>query len=539
MPPINVLYQIADPSALTTAPVNGQGLRWDAGAGKWVPSPFGPGWLAADLVADRAAVADWGPVLNAAVAAGKKCLVFGPYDFPFSTPLNFDSTAHVNLVGPGGGNSVWSSGIDVPQYPGRLIWKGTGSGVALSASAAVSFAVRGLQVCYDNPLFTGTLVSCVNNNWGATFAGAALTSTAKTIQTAAALLSLDNTAYAVVDKSVIAGGRYGITGAALGAGYANANVYRDSPFSFCAKAFVTNTFQGHTIDNCTFEVGDCERVVTMTGPAKVTQLTLSNCWVGDVTGSATPSDPTWTGRPLFENRAGDTWSLTAHGNRVFTPSGPIFLLPGGGRVVLRDNFLQPNDQGPVLDLGDTSAGATPKLQVVYDNDGVCITEAVLNRAGHRNVRIAGAAGAGVLPLTPVWGHSRNEYPDRVPAPTIAAGAALGTGGSVNVVGNDSAGIVLLASGTGTAAGVAATVTFGKAMVPAPGGPAAAGGYALPLVALTPCGGQRLGITGDAAALVGASVYVPTAMENTGFQVRFANAPASTTNYMFHYRTGHN
>lgn len=55
------------------------------------------------------------------------------------------------------------------------------------------------------------------------------------------------------------------------------------------------------------------------------------------------------------------------------------------------------------------------------------------------------------------------------APTIAAGAALGTGPTValSTGANDLAGTCTLTTGTGPVAGVAATITFGEAYASAP------------------------------------------------------------------------
>jgi hypothetical protein len=197
MPLLNVLFRVADAlENFLRPPARGQALAYASGASLVPLEHFIDVWSLSD---DPAAVADWGPTVNALIAAGRRNLFFGPHDFPFSTRINAASTDHLVFQGTGGGNSVWSRGIDIVQWPGRLVWKGgAGSGIAVDAGAAVSFCVRNLQICYDSAAYDGVLVSCNNNNWGALFSHASLTSTAKTIQSAAALLSVDNTAYVEV-----------------------------------------------------------------------------------------------------------------------------------------------------------------------------------------------------------------------------------------------------------------------------------------------------------------------------------------------------
>jgi len=102
-------------------------------------------------------------------------------------------------------------------------------------------------------------------------------------------------------------------------------------------------------------------------------------------------------------------------------------------------------------------------------------------------------------------------------PTIAAGAAAGTGPTVSITGNDQQGVITLVIGTAPAAGILATITFGNTWSTAP---------------LTP-------VIGPATTNAGASgVFVdPADVGTASWKIRAGTALVAGTTYKFAYHVG--
>jgi hypothetical protein len=97
-----------------------------------------------------------------------------------------------------------------------------------------------------------------------------------------------------------------------------------------------------------------------------------------------------------------------------------------------------------------------------------------------------------------------------PIPTIAVGAQAGTGATVAVTGDDTAGKVTVTTGTGAVPGTLATVTFSGAFGNAP------------FVVLTP------------KDVAGAALGIYNGTSTSAFSVKAANVPATSTAYTFDY-----
>lgn len=97
--------------------------------------------------------------------------------------------------------------------------------------------------------------------------------------------------------------------------------------------------------------------------------------------------------------------------------------------------------------------------LVYSDAGSTLVFGVDGATG--NVGLVGSIGTANSSVLPVFGHLKHKST----APSIAIGAALGTGGSagVAIVGTDQAGTITLTAGTTTlTTGIAATITFASA-----------------------------------------------------------------------------
>jgi hypothetical protein len=93
--------------------------------------------------------------------------------------------------------------------------------------------------------------------------------------------------------------------------------------------------------------------------------------------------------------------------------------------------------------------------------GPTVTTGALTVTGTTDLGGDNAIGNQAADVALIWGHLRHKSP----APTIAVGAALGTGGSVGatIIGSDQAMQVSLTAGTTSlVAGTAATITFNVA-----------------------------------------------------------------------------
>jgi hypothetical protein len=487
----------------------------------------GLGLNALSLSADPASVTDWGALLNAAVAAGARHLVFpdasadgSGTDYPFTTALNFNGIGQLTLRGENG--VVWPGDGRQGQEPrSRLVWKGTGAGVAVDIRSTSGFTLQDLGIYYDNGAYTGRLVG-----GGAGVQGPAsmvmirrchLGSRQLAYRSAEALVSFDNTIVSSVEDCTLAGAKYGVKG--LETSFMNVCRVRGCTFANQSAAHVVNAGIAWEIDANTFEMsstlGGTPTVLTSDMPMG-SQFSFTNNWVGDYAAAGVP----------FVCPADCTWYATFRGNFVQC-QGLGWSLLGGGVVTIADNpgiSCGAGGQGPVIDLGNVAAGAAAKSGLfVAGNAWVCTAaDAILNRAGHRNLNVFGnGAGAGTPEARTLGGHERLGYPDRYAPPSVAVGAAAGSGASAALSdgSTDLAGQVVVSVGSGPSAGVVAKVTFGTPLLSDRGGTHA------PVVVLTPA-------TYAAGAL--ASAYIdPGLADNTGFWVSTANALAG--NASWHYR----
>jgi hypothetical protein len=185
-------------------------------------------------------------------------------------------------------------------------------------------------------------------------------------------------------------------------------------------------------------------------------------WAGDVVEE----------EPWFISDDTNPWYATIQGF-MQASIGPIFQFEGGGwvEVVALPSLLANDTSQPLVDLGDTGAGATAFSYFSLRGNVSNAVDAVTNRAGHRNVEIQTyEASSASLATRSVVGHERMEWPPSgiIDRPAIVAEAALGTGSPLAAMtGTDIAGAIYLQPGTSPTSGKVATITLGNELVSSP------------------------------------------------------------------------
>lgn len=488
--------------------------------GSLLPAASGgtdPATLGVDLwslSANPASVTDWGPVVNAAIAGGTRLFVVTDHAFPFSTPVAADGTVGVSFRGSGG--MVWPGDQFVSALAGGyLLWKGAGSGAAITATDSTGFTLKDTAVYYDNPGFTGTLVklsAAGHNTQKALIENTVIRSTpASGLRTARAALSLDQTIVSVVNNCVLGYAQYGITG--VESTFANAIRVLRNTFDHVTAAAIGNTGDQWLIDGNTFEMSGA------TGPAVIGcigsmggNFVFSNNWVGDYDHAGVP----------FAQGAGNLWDAAFTGNSITVfGTGLIWQFGGPGRFTVAGNPNLVNGGGAILDLVNAN---TVKELVWFGNTsaGGSVNEAVLNRDGHR-LHLIGADASAIMGVHEIV-RDRLAYPPRVPTPSASAGAALGAGGSVTVWGSDAGGQLGISGGTsGLAAGTVLDFAFGTPKQAINGSPAGSGGHAMVFL-------QPYLVTGA----LDHGLYV-SAVSDTGFQLAVKSALNPGENVYVFYR----
>lgn len=535
----DVIEVIEEPTIVEVigpGPQGPQGPIGLPGAGHWVN--------VRDLSATPGSVTDWGALINDAYADGVRRFVLqdastdlSGTDYPFTTPLDFTDSLAVTLEGAGGYTQVANyPPLVAGDAPARLIWNGTGSTSAIQIGNSGGFTMRDLGVYYSSGSFTGKLVD--HYTPGGVASGSLLQrcqfrSVDDEFQSARALVGWDGSILATIDNCIIAGGEYCVLGAEQALSQvANANAITNSIFFNAEVALLGNILDRWAIDKNTFEMW-------ATGALDPTPAVIDSDWTDPLHSRFTFSD-NWVGDfavgttdPPFMQRADNYWYCEFSGNTVYTVGGFTFDLQGGGNIsILNNPRLTATHSDPIIDLGDIGAGAVAKRSVLITGNywTNTDTENIVNREGHHNVNIFGndfASGAAEL-RTLGRGHERVGYAAGVYSPSIAGTAVLGTGGVAQIHGTDTAGIVILACGSGTSAGIAATITLRDTLVPAPEGEAAWQG---PIVHLTPLA-TTAGHSGPNSVDAGAYVKIDEGTTFDSWQIGLANAPTGNLAYAY-------
>jgi hypothetical protein len=203
---------------------------------------------------------------------------------------------------------------------------------------------------------------------------------------------------------------------------------------------------------------------------------------------------------LFRGKADITGNLTIGGR-----------LNANGPVTLSQLNITGTTAATGLNVGSNLiVGGTTTMQrsltvqdLVTINGGLTVSGAVsMNSLNVTSIAVRNLSISGPLTIS--------HLTTQGPTPNLAAGSAIGGGGTVSISGNDTAGTVNLNTGSGPPAGVLATITFRAA-------------YTNTVhVLLSP-------LTGAAAAT---PAYVTRTA--TGFQIRTDAAPPAGSNLSYDY-----
>jgi hypothetical protein len=232
-------------------------------------------------------------------------------DFRCSKPLVFDERHGVRLVGnsgPGG------------QYVSQLVYTGT-QAPFISIRSARSVSFEGLTIAYNNPGFTGTLVSTGHTEKAKADAAYLVfdrcwfTGVGQG-RRASALLDLGLTICSTVQNCEFIVADVGIVGVTPERPYSNAIQILNCVFANLNKTAISHGGESWLISGCTFEP-----LVNGTGSAYVQGtgngswgLVIIGCWMGDT------SKP---GGCWIDMSQGRALGLSIIGNRMAPPgSGP-------------------------------------------------------------------------------------------------------------------------------------------------------------------------------------------------------------------------
>lgn len=487
------------------------------------PGPPGAG-AGVDVWASQAnpeAVADWGPIINALVAAGNKALFFQAKDFPYSTQLNLSGISGLRWTGViGRGWFTAASGFT------RLRWTGTGSTGPVDISFASDLTFERIAFQYTAAA-TGNYFNGAHQT-NATFRGCSFSYAAQGQSiTLARFFDLQAGINAVFEDCTFEGALNYITGWPTGNPgsneWENTAKFRNVVFQGQTQYSVINPGDSWVFDNCIFESVEASGLSL-----------LAHIWINDAPGDwgvsitlrdcthwdATHSDHTpdlaikWVKQDsgksarvymdnCVEHNPAQTVSLDFQGN------GHITIVAGAHGVI---------------DFGDGASSGSKKQSIGLLNPSLSRTPLNLNK-GHQNV-FDGASYDFQNENTGGWSQFTNHIgvPDAADnrstfnKSTVAPAAGAPSGTAVHEKrGNDRAGYIVVRndSGGALAAGVGLEITQANPyVVPFNGG------TVRPRVKLTPANAN--------AVAMGAYVPDPTTVDK--WRIGWANAtlPAGQT-----------
>jgi hypothetical protein len=203
---------------------------------------------------------------------------------------------------------------------------------------------------------------------------------------------------------------------------------------------------------------------------------------------------------LFRGKVDVAGDLTVGGR--FNANGPVTL---SQLNITGTSALAGLNVGSNLTVGGVTT-----LQQGLTVNGLTAINGGLNVSGTASVNALNASNISVNTISIAGPLILSHLQTRGAVPGSAAGGAVGGGGTISVSGNDTAGTININTGSGTAAGVLATVTFRAAYT---------GGVHVLLSPLT-------------GASAGLQAYV--SRTSTGFQVRVDNPPPSGAVFAYDY-----
>lgn len=406
-------------------------------------------------------------VCDAADAAGGGVVFFPPGTYKCSTSIDLSQSHNVTLAGSQG------LGGPLPGLPkSRLLFTGTGSGRFLDCRSSTALNIRDLGINYNSTSFTGSLIdfshSSASDSSLMLIERCNIGGLHPSVYTAEVLISFEVAILGTVRDCHLSYGGIGIRGrvdrGGGNVGYSNAFTVQGNLFDNLTVSAIMNVGQGWNIvgnwiegtNNAGF--GGMPHFIydDLDSDSIIYGLTVTGNWAGDdISG--------YSGTHWIEFPETAVYGMSVTGNFIDSVEAAIKFGHGAVGVHIAGNWLR------AVDLGSSASGVCNGVSILGNGFAATGGNEVLNQSGHKQVSIFGNHSDGYnngFDLYRIAGHieSATIYDA---APTIAAGAAAGTGPTVTVSGTDLAGTVNVTTGTSTTTGTLATVTFARPYGSAP------------------------------------------------------------------------
>lgn len=215
-----------------------------------------------------------------------------------------------------------------------------------------------------------------------------------------------------------------------------------------------------TIDNLTLGGSETDPIFTTSAAYGITTILISNWntaygWGNHASAGYYKSGDTATFANITDNGLSASQAVFTDGSKKQVSNA----LTGSGNVVMSTSptittpiITAGSDVVPLKVVRGTDSSPTANLIEVYKHDGSTLL-ATMSYDGRWRLAVASSA------------------------PTIVAGAGAGTSPTINIVGSDSAGQIILTTGTSCSANsIIFTVTFSRAFTNAPAAITKAGNY---------------------------------------------------------------
>jgi hypothetical protein len=236
---------------------------------------------------------DNGPAINSAIAAlpsGHGTVLIPPGTWDYTTQINLNGAVNVRLAG-----TVTASGATNTS----LMYTGTGSAAAISATGSQAVVFESLFLEYSNTGFTGYLIDYhgTGSDTALGIISRCYVGSSGIGAYAAALVCLNHANSMKLVDSYFAGGVVGIVGMTSASSYAN-KVTIDNCYFINNNTHIQNAAQAWMISNNTFEActGGAPGVYNQTYSG-CNNLSIVNNWMGDITATS-GSQITWFGTGL-------------------------------------------------------------------------------------------------------------------------------------------------------------------------------------------------------------------------------------------------
>lgn len=517
--------------------------------GQSAPGPAGPTGATGNgavyqsldaLSDDPRGVADWGPIINTAVAAGTQRFVCGPFDYPISTALALDSPHLLGPVFEGAAGLVYPNESEVNQPVTRFIWQGgSGSGPMILGAGSTALCFRDIALVYvhtsgydgDLVSFAGSIGSNASSlqRFTRCYFGMDLITAASADRTAHCLVNLTTAVCPKFDQCSFGGAQSLVRGpdsVALN-DYSTDVSFVDCLFEGWIVASVMNVALPWNFTRCTWEglpSWAFDTDIGESGSPLQSKLVLDDCWFWDASVEGVGIVNQQVGQQFIELDVRSGFFNAQNDSIVFALNGPANLIKiSGGEWVYNGG-----GEGPFIDLGSSSTAF--KRRVEIDIDINSSGQYVTNVAGHGNVDIkipyTSNSSFQKTRMQTRMGYERFEYPTQNPTVAVASGApgtvlSAGLAGKSNTqyCGTDLAGIIKC-SCNGAVSGEIITVTFSTPLLPHGGAPA----YVKPIVLLTPVViSDDVSFGDETTAIAPSNVYAIVANESsstgsTGFSI---------------------